>query len=133
MDNNLNNIFKKAIYIPENRLSNDILLAISDKDRKNAHIKLWVNSTIGVFSFVGFFPAFKLLLSDFAQSGFYQYLSLVFSDGHITSYWKEIILSITESIPMISLTLSLALVFIFILSLRFIARNIRVRPSLLAV
>lgn len=131
MDSDLINAFQKVKYRPESRLSDDILLTILAKERKNSYIKLWVHSIIGAFSFVGLFPAFKLLLSDFTQSGFYQYLSLAFSDSYAISYWKEITLSITESIPITSLILSLVLVFIFILSLRFIARNIRVRSSLL--
>ena len=131
MDSDLTKAFQKASYYPESRLSGSILLVISAKERKSARIKLWAYSIIGAFSFAGLFPSVKLLLSQFSQSGFYQYLSLAFSDSRAVSYWKEITLSITESIPMTSLILSLALVFIFILSLRFIARNIRLRPKLL--
>ena len=131
MNSDLIKVFQKAQYRPERRLSDGILLSIENREKRNSRIKLWVYSSISVLSFVGIFPAIKLLLSDFTRSGFYEYFSLMFSDSRTLSYWKEIILSITESIPMASLILSLALVFIFILSLRFIARNIRVRSKLL--
>jgi hypothetical protein len=130
MDSGLIKAFQKVKYRPESKLSDDILLTILKKERKNTHIKLWAYSIVGVFSLTGVIPAFNLLLSNFIQSGFYQYLLLAFSDSQAVLYWKEITLSIIESIPMTSLILFLVLVFIFILSLRFIARNIRVRSNL---
>jgi hypothetical protein len=131
MDSDLTKAFQKASYHPERRLSDGILLSISNLEHKKARAMFWVYSTISALSFVGLFPIIKLLVSRFAQSGFYEYLSLAFSDSRALTYWKEIILSITESIPMTSLILFLALVFILILSLRFMVRNIRIRPKFL--
>jgi hypothetical protein len=133
MDSDLTKAFQKAQYHPESRLSDSILLIIEAQEKRNARINLWIYSTIGTFSLVGLFPVIRLLISDFAQSGFYEYLSLAFSDNRALLYWKEVNLSLTESLPMTSIIFSLALVFIFILSLRFIARNIRVRARLITV
>jgi len=131
MDSDLIKAFQKAKYHPESRLSDDILLFIRIRQARKNNIKFWIYSSTGVVSFVGLFFSIKLLIADFIQSGFYEYLSLVFSDSKALSYWKEITLSITESLPMTNLIISLSLVFIFLLSLRFMARNIRLRPKLL--
>jgi len=131
MESELIKVFQKVKYNPKSQLSDDILRVILKKERKNTNIKLWAYSIIGLFSFVGLISAFNSLLFGFIKSGFYQYLMAAFSSNRAISYWKEIILSITESIPMTNLTFFLVLVFIFILSLHFIARNIRIRPSLL--
>jgi hypothetical protein len=130
MDSDLTKAFQKAKYNPNVDLSDGILLSIYKRQRRKDRIKLWAYGSISAFSFIGLFPAIKLLVSDFSKSGFYEYISLAFSDSRALSYWKEIILSISESLPMTSLILSLTLVFVFVLSLRFIARNIRNRAYL---
>lgn len=131
MDRNLNKIFQKAMYSPENKLSEGIFSTISVKENRIKYIKLWVYSISGVFSFAGFFMIIKQLFSDFYSSGFYDYLSLMFSNSKALYFWKEITLSIVESLPVTNIILSLALVFVFVLSLRYMARNIRTRPKLL--
>jgi hypothetical protein len=133
MEDKLKKSFQEAQYRPERRLSDDILISINIRQARNTNIRFWAYSTTGVVSFVGFFLTLRLLIIDFTQSGFYEYLSLVFSDSRALSYWKEITLSITESLPMINLIISLSLFFIFVLSLRFMARNIRIRPKLLVI
>jgi hypothetical protein len=68
---------------------------------------------------------FKILINDFTQSGFYEYLSLAFSTkGLLFSYWKEFAFSLAESLPTMSIVLSLALLFIFFLSLRYVMKQI---------
>lgn len=132
MDSGLKKAFKKASYHPERRLSDDILLSILKREQKRTTIKFWIYSIISGFSLAGLFPAVKLLLSDFSKSGFYDYVSLLLSGNKIILYWKEIMLSITESIPMSSLILMLVLVFVLGMSLRFMVKNIRVRSKLLS-
>lgn len=131
MDRKLKELFQKATYSPESNLSEDIFIAISIKEKRNSNIKLLVYSILGIFSFSGFFVILKQLISDFYNSGLYDYLSLLFNNSKAFSYWKEISLSIVESLPMTNLILSLSFVFIFILSLRCMARNIRISPKLL--
>jgi hypothetical protein len=78
-------------------------------------------------SFISLFPTLKQLGASFSRSGFYEYFSLAFSDGGgvALSYWKEISLSLVESLPTLSIILFLTIVFILIISLRFMARNFR--------
>jgi len=87
---------------------------------------------VGILSLVGLVPAFKILSSDLAHSGFYEYLSLTFEGGGvIISYWKELSLSIVESIPVMSTLLTLSLLFVCLLSLKYLTRQI-IRNKLLA-
>ncbi len=131
MDKNLIKIFQKAVFCPESSLSENIFNAISIKEKRNNNIKIWVYSVTGIFSLLGFFVLIRQLVSDFYSSGFYDYLSLMFSNSKAVYFWKEIILSMIESLPMTNLILSLSLVFLFVLSLRYMARNIRTRHKLL--
>ncbi len=129
MDSEIKKSFQKALYYPESRLSDNILFNISNRNKRNSSVALWAYGTIGAFSFVGFFASAKILFTDFIQSGFYEYLSLAFSDIRSISSWKEIALSIVESLPMASLLLSLGLVFVFVLSLNFISKNMKVQNN----
>ncbi len=131
MDSNITRAFKKASYLPENNLSKSIFLTLSLKEKRNNQIKLWIYSITGILSISGFFLMFKQLISDFSNSGFYDYLALLFSNSKALFYWKEIVLSLTESLPITNIAITLVLVFIFILSLRFMSHNIRLRNKLL--
>ena len=125
MEENLKNSLKKAGYLPETGLANKIWHNIVVRDRRIAYLKLASFSFVGIASLVGLVPMFKILINDFTQSGFYEYLSLAFSSkGLLFSYWKEFAFSLAESLPTMSIVLSLALLFIFFLSLYFIIKQI---------
>jgi hypothetical protein len=118
-------IFKKAKYEENPVLSQNIWHNIVIRNKRNTLLRLWAFSVAGLASFIGFIPALKALLNDLTQSGFYEYLSLAFSNGSsVSSYWKEFSLSIAESLPTMSIILSLSLVFIFFLSLKYVIRQI---------
>jgi hypothetical protein len=57
------------------------------------------------------------LANNLKQSGFWQYLSLLFSgDGTVYYYWRELSLSIVESLPIVSLIIFLAAIGILVWS-----------------
>jgi hypothetical protein len=59
-------------------------------------------------SVVGMVVTISYIQSAFAQSGAGGYLSIILSDtGAITTYWKELALSVSESLPVFSITLLL--------------------------
>jgi hypothetical protein len=88
-------------------------------------IKLWSFVAMGVFSFIGLIPALKILSNDFTQSGFYEYLSLIFSSsGSIITYWKDFLLLLAESLPVISIISLCTLIFIFFLSAKYAMKQI---------
>jgi hypothetical protein len=88
-------------------------------------IKLWSFVAMGVFSFIGLIPVFTTLLSDLKRSGFYEYLSLAFSSsGSIIVYWKDFLLLLAESLPVISIISLFILIFIFFLSVKYAMKQI---------
>ena len=125
MHQKLTKIFQKVKYESNINLAENVWQAIVLHDKCIVRVKLWAFSIIGFASLVGLVPAFKALSSDFVQSGFYEYFSLIFSDsGLIFSYWKELFFSLAESLPTISIILTLSLLFICFLSLRYLMKQI---------
>ena len=119
MEQKLQKLFKQAKYQPESRLSGDIWRVINIRDRKISIIKSWSYGFAGLLSFVFLIPTINSLIEQFSQSGFYQYLSLVFSDlGSISLYWKEFMSSLVEAIPVTSLMLTFLLFFILLVSFK---------------
>ncbi len=131
MQDKLTKIFQKAKYEESFNLSQNIWLTLLKREKRNTQIKLWIFTLAGITSLVGLVPALKILGSDLAQSGFYEYLSLAFSDsGLILSAWREFVFSLAESLPILSVVFTLSLVFIFFLSLKYVMKQI-IRNQLL--
>lgn len=125
MQNRLTKVFQKAKYEENASLAEDVWQTIARREKRRTRFKLWIFALAGIASFSGLVPAFKILFGDLAQSGFYEYFSLVFSDGasHL-SYWKEFMFSIAQSLPTMSILLSLSLIFVFFLSLKYMMKQI---------
>jgi len=119
VEQNLQKLFKNAKYQPERRLSNDILIAI---EYKNAQITKWKKFgylCVGILSLSGSVLSIRSLIVESFRLGFYDYLSLAFSDsGVIATYWKEYTLSLVDSLPIASLVLSFFLLFVLFISIR---------------
>lgn len=125
MSQRLISAFQKAKYEPEKGLEGVVWRTISGRNKRARYWKLGSFSFLGIASVLGLIPMLQILVGDFTKSGFYDYLSLTFSSqGLIFSYWKELIYSLAESLPIMSLAFSLALIFIFLLSLHFIIKQI---------
>jgi hypothetical protein len=124
MEKELKRAFYKAKY-EENDLAKNVWQKIIIRNKRIARLKLWAFSFVGLASLAGFIPTLKELSSDLAQSGVYEYLSLAFSNSSsILSYWKELAFSIAESLPIVSIILSLSFVFVFFLSLKYVVKQI---------
>jgi len=117
--------FHNAMYESDGDLAKNIWNTLAIREKRIARLKFFAFSFIGFISLIGLVPAFIALFDDFAQSGFYEYLSLIFSNnGAIVSYWKELAFSLGESLPVMSLIISFSLIFIFFLSLRYAMKQI---------
>ena len=116
-------LFQNAIYQPPAGLQQELWRKLELRIARRARIQLTLCAISSVVSVVAFVPMFRLLLSDFAQSGFYEYISLAFNSNAISS-WRELGLSIAESLPTTSITLSLLFIFTFILSIRYLVKPI---------
>ena len=125
MEDELIRAFCSAKYEAKAGLSQDIWRTIINRQARVARLKLWIFSAVGIGSIIGIVPVFKVLASDLAQSSFYEYLSLVFSSNKtLTLHWRESAFSLAQSLPTISLALSLALVFILFLSIKYAMRQV---------
>lgn len=125
MEENLKNVLLQNKIAPQTGLADNIWQTIVRRQKYTARIKLLIFSLTGLLSLVGLIPALKTLLSDFAQSGFYEYLSLIFSNsGTVLTFWKELLLTLAESLPVLSIVSSFTLIFILLLSLKHIMRQI---------
>jgi ABC-type multidrug transport system fused ATPase/permease subunit len=72
-------------------------------------------------------PVLKLLWQEMNQSGFAQYLLLLFSDfGSIRNYWQDFILTLLETMPAASLAFTLLVWLVILWLLRLIFNYIDV-------
>ena len=125
MEQELKNTFRSIKYEIKSDLSENIWQTIVLRNKRITRIKLWAFSTTGLLSLIGLAPVLKMLSNDFIQSGFYDYFSLLFSsNGSLITYWKDFLLLLAESLPIMSIILSLTLIFIFFLSLRYTIKQI---------
>ncbi len=81
-------------------LSQKVLFRIQKEEQRLRRQKSLFFGVGALASFVATISFATSLANTFVQSGFYQYVSLVFSgDGVATSYWKELSFSLVESLP----------------------------------
>lgn len=88
--------------------------------------RIAVFSIVLIGSIIAFFPVFNMLKSAFVESGFMQFLSLLFSDFEVVlSYWQSFALSLLESLPVLSLMAFLAVVLGFLESAKYLTKDIK--------
>jgi hypothetical protein len=125
MEENLKKTFEKLVYEPKVSLAENIWINIVKREKRFICVRLCVFSIVGFLSILGFIPALKSLFSEFTQSGFYEYLSIAFSSGNnLFSYWKELLSSLAESLPVVNIIFIFSLVFVFLLSIRYVLKQI---------
>ena len=111
---------------PRNNLYVFILGKIEQEKKRMAKIRLIYTSIIGVVSLAGSIPVLQYFLEELARSGFYQYFSLILSDGGTAlTYWKEFSLSLVESLPVLGTTALLTILFILLVVSNFIIKDYR--------
>lgn len=78
-------------------------------------------------SAVALVPIFQITQSGMKESGFMQFFSLLFSDfGIITANWQGYILTILETIPIMKFVALLAIILVFLESLKILTRDIKI-------
>ncbi len=103
-----------------------IISQIQRKQVRSARQKLVFHTLLLVSCLVALIPGWRYFITDFSQSGLQQYLSLLFSDASIVlRYWQDFILSLAESLPIISGVVILTIIFILLDSLKRIAGEIK--------
>ncbi len=119
VEEDLRKLFKNATYISESRLSDDILVLL---EAKRVQITKWESFGylgLSILSLSGSVFSIKSLIVECTRFGFFEYLSLAFSDsGVIAKYWKEYTLSLADSLPVASLVITLFLLFVLFISIK---------------
>ena len=105
------------IHISQNQREN-ISAGVFTYQKKIERIYRSVFGLLSVGFLTGSIFAFINMVQAISQSGFGQYVSLVFSDGGVVlSYWKEFLFSLVESIPVTGVILCLGAMTLFVWSL----------------
>jgi ABC-type spermidine/putrescine transport system permease subunit I len=111
---------------PPAGLFGKIMNRIHKEERILVLRRVIIFSTTLVLSLAGFFPAFNLLLSDFNQSGFLRFFSLMFSDSStVMIYWQSFAMILLETLPAVSLAVFLAVLLTFLQSVKFLTKDVR--------
>ena len=121
-------LFKNLYSLePPERLYQAILARIEVEKIRAARIRVGLLGFVALISVVAVVPIFQYIVREFAQSGFYQYASLLISDsGVLIAHWKEFMLSLVESTPILGATIFLSIIFVLLSSLRLAIKNIRI-------
>ena len=126
-----------TLYIePPAGLLEKIIKRIHKEERLLVFRKIALFSTTLIGSIIAFFPTFKMLMFDFNQSGFLNFFSLMFSDfSTVSTYWQSFVMILLESLPAVSLALFLAILLVFLQSVRSLTKNVKIiiKPNTLAV
>lgn len=113
-------------FSPQKDLELSIISRIKKEERKSSIVHSWTTGTIAIMSCISLVPSFIYLGKSVQTSGFYDFVSLSFSEGiSLLSYWKEFSLSLAESLPFLGLIVLLALLAIFVWSLSKTTYSIR--------
>lgn len=114
---NLYKVFKNAQYEPADSFSVQIWHNIQSKQANKSRDKFYLYTAIGVISFSGFVAMSLSIKGQFESSGFFEYVSLIFSDGSLViAYWKEYLMSLANSVPIASLGALTFLLFSILVS-----------------
>ncbi len=125
MRDNYGDLFEKMDRRePPAGLLNTIILKIKEESLRMARVRFVCFSLLSLAALSALIPAWRELQSEITQSGFFQFVSLLFSDaGTIAVYWQDFTMTIAESLPIFGISAVLAAVFAFLLSIRFMARD----------
>jgi len=112
---------------PPNDLLGKIMKRINQEKMLLTLKRRLVIFSAGLFgAIILFIPALKAVISGFAESGFAQYFSLLFSDaGIVLTYWQNYTFSLLETLPVVNLILLLATIFVILELLKLLVKDLR--------
>ena len=112
---------------PPKGLGARILERINVEEKRLVRIRTWAFGSEAIASFGLSLWAVIYLIKSAQESGFFQYLSLIFSEnGAALAYWRELSLSLAESLPVVSFIIFFAAIGFFIWSFTKMLGNTRV-------
>lgn len=129
MDKNLGKISEKFNLVEPPAGLFDRIMCRIEKENKlltlRRRIIIFSVSLIG--SAIAFIPVFAYVRSGFIESGFFVFFSLIFSDTKIVLvYWQNFAQSLLETLPVMGLISFLAVVAVFLESLKMLVRDLKI-------
>ncbi|HRZ30532.1 MAG TPA: hypothetical protein P5274_02615 [Candidatus Paceibacterota bacterium] len=99
-------------------LEQNVLLRLDREQKKRAKIQLIIFGLVDLMTLAGLVVSIVFLSNLFAQSGFFQYLFLIFSDGSLLfSFGQELLMSLIESLPIWGAIIFFSFIIILVWSL----------------
>ncbi len=125
MSNNLKKAFKNIVAEQDLAfLTDKVIIRINREQEKRRWLQVVISRAVGSLSFIALFPLIIKIFYQLQTSGFWNYLSLLFTDtGAVAVYWKEFSMSLAESLPILQVTSILVLILTLLVSLRFALRD----------
>ena len=115
-----------SVIEPSDVLKKNILDKIEREETKKAMYKIVFSSLLSLLSVSTLVIFVTSIIKDTYQSGLYDYLLLMISDGSsLLSYWQAYSMSIIESLPILQITVALGSVSIFMWSVNMMLTNIK--------
>jgi len=111
-------------YKPSENLYSKVLTNIRNKNVTNAKKRASIFFLLGILTLIACIGWSRQIMAEIHQSGFYEYMKLIFSDG--LSYWKEIGLSLLESLPSDIGIILLSILFAMLMIVRQIFKNLNI-------
>jgi len=130
MERNRTQLFREID--PPQGLFSTILARVAYERQCAARFRLAAFGTVTFVSVLMLIPAVQYALSEFYTSGFYEYASLFF-DSLSRGYWQELLYSLADSLPSLSLLLLTIIGTAFVWSLRHTNRDARIAFTRLAL
>ena len=119
MENQIQELLSKTSYHADADFSQKIWISISKKQKQKTMYTRVLYSTLSIASFVVLIPVCTTILNQLQETGFTQYLSIVFSDiGSIGIFGKQLLYALGEALPTLSIALFLFLVASLVFSLK---------------
>jgi hypothetical protein len=132
MGRTLGKILKNSYTENDENLPSLIFNRINILEKRKLKTRAYSYASLGVISFVLIFPALSYTASQFSQSGFFEYFSIVFSDISLAfSFWEDLLMSLVSTLPMFGILLSFSFVFATLVFLKKVFLELK-RPLLIA-
>jgi hypothetical protein len=127
MDKDYQNLFSylKLLEAPD-YLADNIILKMRIRQRVATNRRICFFSISTAFSIIALFFGFRSMQVNLINSGFWNFFSLIFSDFKIVvAYGWNFVLTLLETLPVVNLIILFVIVFLFLESIKFLAKNIK--------
>lgn len=108
------------------KLKSSIIAAIRHQELMRARRYVIVSLAVAITSGASVLYSLWYLVQELASSSFYSYFSLLFSDPDLVpALWRELALSLAETMPLFALIASMAAFAVLLVSIRVCVGNAR--------